>query len=33
MRDNRRFPEMRRRYRDAHTGLVTKEAWSRVFDA
>ena len=29
----RRFPEMRRRYRDAHTGLVTKEAWSRVFDA
>ena len=29
----RRFPEMRRRYRDAHTELVTKEAWSRVFDA
>ena len=29
----RRFPEMRRRYRDARTELVTKEAWSRVFDA
>ena len=29
----RRFPEMRRRYRDAHTELVTKEAWSSVFDA
>jgi len=29
----RRFPEMRRRYRDAHAGLVGKEAWSRVFDA
>ena len=29
----RRFPEMRRRYRAAHTELVTKEAWSRVFDA
>ena len=29
----RHFPEMRRRYRDAHAGLVGKEAWSRVFDA
>lgn len=29
----RRFPEMRRRYRDAHAGLVTKEAWSRVFES
>ena len=28
----RRFPEMRRRYRDAHAGLVTKEAWGRVFE-
>ena len=27
------IPEMRRRYRDARTELVTKEAWSRVFDA
>ncbi|MGX1856483.1 glycosyltransferase [Dietzia sp. NPDC055340] len=29
----RRFPEMRRRYRRAHAELVSKEAWSRVFDA
>lgn len=28
----RRFPEMRRRYRDAHAQLTSKEAWSRVFD-
>ena len=29
----RRFPEMRRRYRDAHADLVTKEAWGRVFES
>lgn len=29
----RRFPEMQRRYRAAHPDLVSKEAWSRVFDA
>ncbi|MFL0579126.1 glycosyltransferase [Dietzia sp. 179-F 9C3 NHS] len=29
----RRFPEMRRRYREAHAGLITKEAWSRVFES
>ena len=29
---NRRFPELRRRYREAHADLVSKEAWSRVFD-
>src|SRR5699024_1419699 len=29
----RRFPEMRRRYREAHTELVSKEAWGRVFES
>ncbi|HMT50706.1 MAG TPA: glycosyltransferase family 2 protein, partial [Dietzia sp.] len=29
----RRFPEMRRRYREVHADLVTKEAWGRVFDS
>ena len=29
----RRFPEMRRRYREAHAGLIPKEAWSRVFES